>query len=79
MCVIKDSSNWIFMKGEADFCLTLIFVAFEADSTLLMSCIHSKLSCWTVIDIGSSGINMTDSILTPITAEEGPATIIGTM
>lgn len=71
-------SNWIFMKGEADFRLTLIFVAFEGDSTLLMSCVHSELSCWTVIDIGCRGINMNDSAQTSITAEKGAATIIGT-
>ena len=58
------------MKGEADLCLTLIFVAFEADCALMMSCVHSGQSYWTVIDIGCSGINMNDSFQTSITAEE---------
>ncbi len=69
MCLIKGLINWIFMKAETDFHLTLIFVAFEWDSAApLMSCVHSRQSCWTVIDTGCSGINMNDSVQTSITA-----------
>lgn len=66
------------MKGEPVFYLTLIFVAFEADSMLLVSCVHSEQSCWTVIDTGCSGINMNDSVQTSITAEKRAETMMGT-
>lgn len=64
MCAIKGLLDWIFMNGEHGFHLTLIFVGFETDSTLLASCVHSEQDCWTVIDTGCSGINMNDSVQT---------------
>lgn len=64
MCAIKGLLDLIFMKGEPDFYLPLIFVGFETDSMLLASCVHSEQDCWTVIDTGCSSINMNDSVQT---------------
>lgn len=76
MCMIKVLLNRIFLKDEADFCLTLIFGGFEAASTLLMRCVHSEPGCRTVIDTGCSGFNMNDSVQTSITVEKRAAVII---
>lgn len=76
--VVRDLLCRIFMKSEADFLFLFFFFLWSLwplrpDSTLLMSCIHSEHSCWTVIDTGCSGINMNDSVQTSITSEKRAA------